>query len=88
MTPIEIDVLVFKEDDQFVAFCPELDISSCGDSIEHSKEMLVKAARLFIEESEKMGTLEDILAEAGYRKKMNGKWVRPEIVDTDVAVVS
>lgn len=63
MIPIDYSVIVFKEEDTYVAYCPELDISSCGNSIEHAKEMLKTAVRLFIEEAEKMNNLEDILEE-------------------------
>ena len=57
--------IVFKEVNAYIAYCPELDLSSCGSSIEQAKEMLRTAMRLFIEETEKMGTLEEILEGAG-----------------------
>ncbi len=57
--------IVFKEVNAYIAYCPELDLSSCGSSIEQAKEMLRTAMRLFIEEAEKMGTLEEILEGAG-----------------------
>ncbi|MBM4141278.1 MAG: type II toxin-antitoxin system HicB family antitoxin [Nitrospira sp.] len=63
MIQIDFDVIVFKENDTYVAYCPELDISSCGSNIEYAKEMLKTAVRLFLDEAEKMGTLEDYLAE-------------------------
>ena len=56
MIPIDFDIIVFKENETYVAYCPELDISSCGNNIEHAKEMLKTAVRLFLEEAEKMGT--------------------------------
>ena len=61
MVPIEFDIMVFKENDAYVAYCPELDVSSCGNSIEHAKQMLKTAVKLFMEEADKMGTLKDIL---------------------------
>ena len=63
MIQIEFDMIVFKEDTSYVAYCPELDISSCGNTVEHAKKMLKTAIKLFLEEAEKMGTLEDILEE-------------------------
>jgi len=47
MIPIEFDVIVFKENETYVAHCPELDVSSCGNSVEHAKEMLKTAIRLY-----------------------------------------
>ncbi len=87
MVPIEFDIIVFKENKTYVAYCPELDISSCGNSIEHAKEMLKTAVRLFIEEAEKMGTLEDILEEANYVKNASGKWMPPKLIATELASI-
>jgi len=85
MVKIEFDIFVFKEDENYVAYCLELDISSCGSTIEHSKEMLKTAIRLFLEEAEKMNTLEDILGEANYKKDAKGKWLPPKLVATEFA---
>ncbi len=83
MIPIDFDVIVFKEDNTYVAYCPEFDISSCGNNVEHAKEMLKTAVRLFIEEAEKLGTLEDILEEAKYIKDKSGRWLPPRLVATE-----
>jgi predicted RNase H-like HicB family nuclease len=87
MIPIEFDMIIFKENETFVAYCPELDISSCGNSVEHAKEMLKSAVRLFIEEAKKMGTLESILEESNYRKDASGKWIPPKLVATEVVSI-
>jgi len=88
MIPIEYDIIIFKEDETYVAYCPELDISSCGNSIEHSKEMLKTAVRLFLEEAEKMGTLEEILEESKYKKDVSGRWLPPKLVATESVSIS
>lgn len=80
MVPIEFDMIVLKEGKAFVAYSPELDLSSCGSTVEQARTNLKTAVRLFIEEAEKMGTLEDILGEAGYRKDRAGKWNPPSLV--------
>ena len=87
MIPIDYDVIVFKEDATYIAYCPELDVSSCGDSIERAKQMLKTAVRLFLEEAEKMGTLLDILEEANYVKDSSGKWIPPKLVATEMASI-
>ncbi len=84
MIPIEYDVLVFKEENTYVAYCPELDISSCGSDVQQAKEMLKTAVRLFVEEAEKMGTLEDILDESRYKKDPAGRWIPPKLVATEL----
>ncbi len=88
MILIDYDVIVFEENETYVAYCPELDVSSCGHSIGHSKEMLRTAVRLFIEEAEKMGTIEDILEESRYRKDVNGRWLPPKLVATELVRLS
>ncbi|MFZ3073227.1 MAG: type II toxin-antitoxin system HicB family antitoxin [Thermodesulfobacteriota bacterium] len=88
MIPIEYDVIIFKEDETYVAYCPELDISSCGNTVEHAKEMLNTAVRLFLEEAEKMGTLADILEESRYKKDASGRWMPPKLVATEHVSVS
>jgi predicted RNase H-like HicB family nuclease len=84
MVPIDYDIIIFKEEDSYVAYCPELDISSCGGDVQHAKEMLKTAVRLFLEEAEKMGTLEDILDESKYKRDLNGRWVPPKLVATEL----
>lgn len=84
MVAIDFDILVFKEDETCVAYCPELDVSSCGNTVEHAKEMLKTAVRLFVEEAEKMGTLEDILVESRYKRDASGRWLPSKLVATEV----
>jgi predicted RNase H-like HicB family nuclease len=83
MMQIEFDMIIFKENAIYVAYCPKLDISSCGNTVEQAKKMLKMATRLFLEEAEKMGTLEDILEEANYKKDTSGKWLPPKLVATE-----
>lgn len=83
MISIDYDIIVFKEDKYYVSYCPELDVSSCGDTVTHAKEMLKTAVRLFIEEAEKMGTLEDILTEARFTIDDKGRWVPPKLVSIE-----
>ena len=87
MVPIEFDIIVFKEEETFVAYCPELDVSSCGNNIEQARGNLKTAVRLFLEEAEKIGTLKDILRESGYKKDKAGKWQPPRIVATELTSV-
>jgi predicted RNase H-like HicB family nuclease len=41
--------IIEREDDGFVALCPELDIASQGDTIEEARANLVEALTLFFE---------------------------------------
>lgn len=44
-----LTALIEREDNQFVALCPELDIASQGPSIEEARTNLVEALTLFFE---------------------------------------
>jgi predicted RNase H-like HicB family nuclease len=57
---------LMQEGDMIVAYCPELDVSSCGYTVDEARCNLQTALRLFIEEAAKLGTLQQILSEAGY----------------------
>ena len=62
---IQFTTQIFKEGRTFVAHTPELDVSSCGGTKEKALSNLKEAVMLFLEEAEKMGTLNRILGEAG-----------------------
>ena len=64
---------IFKEDDLYVALCPELDVSSFGETIQEAKASLEEALLAFLEECENMNTLELVLEEAGF-KQQNNQW--------------
>ncbi len=59
---------LFEEDEQIVALCPELSVSSFGDTPEDALSSLQEAVSLFLDECRRMGTLEEVLEEAGYRR--------------------
>ncbi len=84
MKPIDYDVIVLRESADFVAYCPELDISSCGRDVEQARTHLRTAVRLFLEECEKLGTLDEVLLESGYQQTANGDWISPRIVATEI----
>lgn len=83
---LEVEGLVWQEGKVFVSYCPELDVSSCGDTVEEARTNLRVAIRLFLEEAGKMGTLDSILKESGFKKTANG-WQAPRLVATEVMTV-
>ena len=66
---IQFTTRIFKQGRTFVAHALELDVSSCGGTKDKASKNLKQAVRLFLEEAEKMGTLQQILEEAGYIKR-------------------
>lgn len=45
----QFTAIIEREDDGYVALCPELDIASQGDTIEHARGNLQEALELFLE---------------------------------------
>jgi predicted RNase H-like HicB family nuclease len=78
---IEFTSRIFKEGRMFVAHTPELDISSCATTKTKALENLREAVRLFLEEAERRGSLQQILKEAGFSQR-NRTMVGPKLVDS------
>ena len=61
---IKVSIEIFQEDDQYVGLCPELNVSSFGDTPEEAEASTQEAITLFLEECRKMGTLEKVMEES------------------------
>jgi hypothetical protein len=61
-----LPVVIFQEGDQFVSYCPALELSSYGDSEQDAKEAFDEAVDIFIEETMRKGTLEKFLLKKGW----------------------
>jgi predicted RNase H-like HicB family nuclease len=48
-TTRRLTAIIEREEDSYVALCPELDIASQGDTIEQARANLVEALTLFFE---------------------------------------
>ncbi|MDZ4861162.1 MAG: type II toxin-antitoxin system HicB family antitoxin [Candidatus Hydrogenedentes bacterium] len=44
-----LTVIIEREDDGYVALCPEYDIASQGGTVEEARQMLAEAMELFLE---------------------------------------
>ncbi len=63
---IQFTTQIFREGKMYVAYSPVLDVSSCATTKSKAQKNLLEAVRLFLEESEKKGSLDQILMEAGF----------------------
>ena len=79
---IDFTTQIFKEGRTFVAHTRELDVSSCGGTRQRALRNLKEAVQLFLEEAERMGTLDSILKEAGYLKRKS-KLQGPKFIATE-----
>lgn len=78
---------IFREGDVFVGVCPDLDVSSFGETIEIAKRSLREALEAFIEECEALGTLPDVLQESGFSEQ-EGAWLPRQPVSVELLPVS
>ncbi len=83
--PLKIEI--FKEGDVFVAVSPELNVSSFGDTIDEAGASLREAVDAFIEECQELGTLDEVLEEAGF-SRTDGRWEPRKPVFEDSLSVS
>lgn len=57
---IQVKCEIFQEDDLYVGICPELNVSSFGETIEEAKVSLQEALMAFLEECEEMSNFEAV----------------------------
>jgi len=48
-TTRRLTAIIEREDDWYVALCPELDVTSHGKTVEEARAMLTEAVELFLE---------------------------------------
>ena len=59
-----LTALLIREDEGFVAICPEVDVASQGDSVEEAKKNLREAVELFFEYASPQEVKERLSSEA------------------------
>ncbi len=65
---------------------PDLEVSSFGETLEEAKHSLHEALEAFIEECEAMGTLGEILKEAGFTQQ-DENWLPRQPVSAELVSV-
>ena len=75
-------VQIFLEGKTFVAYNPELDVSSCGTTLQEAKKHIRDAIKGFLKSAAHIGTLDQILQEAGYIYR-HKQWIDPNLVVMD-----
>lgn len=63
---MQVSLLVFKQGDYYVAYCPSLELSSYGISVEDAKEGFDDAMNIYLEHCKENGTLETDLIKHGW----------------------
>ena len=69
----------FREGDLYVGLAPEPDVSSFGETVDEAKRSLKEAVEAFLEECERLGTLAEVMEEAGFKKQGDGWFPRQPV---------
>jgi len=76
-------VIIEKEDDMYVSFCPDIDVASQGKTIEEAKTNLKEAIELFFDTastSEISSRLHDEVLYSENFKYLHRKMGKPQII--------
>ena len=87
MSPnIQVRIEIFKEGDLYVGICPDLDVSSFGETVAEARHSVEEALEAFFSECEAMGTLTEVLEEAGFLRQ-NGNWISRQPVSSELVAI-
>ena len=64
---LELSILVRKEGGQYASWCPELDVASCGDTIEEACDSLDDVIDLYLDSLLEERELLPVLEERGFK---------------------
>ena len=68
---IVVTHVIKKEDDQYVATCPEFDVSSFGETVEEANDNLKEAISLYLEGIEELKVRDQIFKEKSITTYIN-----------------
>ena len=66
---IKLTEELWREGNMYVSYCPELDVASCGETVDQARRNLQEVILINLEETKKMGTLDRFLEDAGLHKE-------------------
>ncbi len=79
---LQLPISVFKENKQFVAYTPVLDLSTSGNNYKQVKKRFNEVVVIFFEELVKKGTLDEVLESLGWQK-VKKQWVPPTLISQE-----
>ena len=63
---VQVDVVLIRDGEYYVALCPSLNVSSYGETQVEAKQAFDEALQIFISETDKKGNLEKELLKYGW----------------------
>lgn len=79
---LQLTVEIFREKDTYMAYVPEIDVSSGGRSPDEARKNIRDAVEGFLEAARAAGTLDEILEESGFAREAGG-WRGPDLVSIE-----
>lgn len=70
---LQLDVVIKKEGDYYIAYCPALEITGYGKTVEDAQNSFDIEVEIFFEETQKNGSLERYLLRNGWRLQQSPK---------------
>jgi len=84
---IDYTVQIWQEDAQYVAHAMPLDVMSAGRTPAEARQAVEEAVQLFLTTAIDIGTLDEVLEEAGYRFERND-WISPRWIAIEQHLVA
>jgi predicted RNase H-like HicB family nuclease len=83
-----INVLVGKQEDYYIAYCPALELSSYGKTEDQARKNFEVELEIFIEETGKRGSLEKVLLKLGWclTQSPSPTYVPPKLPNYSVSI--
>ena len=79
---IDYTVQIWQEGTQYVAHAMPLDVMSAGRTPMEARQAVEEAVQLFLTTAIEIGTLEEVLEEAGYKFERND-WISPRWISIE-----
>lgn len=78
--PVSVKIIfeVDSKDAPYVAYAPELEVSSCGLTEEKARKNLLETIQIIFEEAERKGKVNELLEEVGFRRRRK-TWFMPRV---------
>ena len=81
-----LNIIIKKEGDYYVAYCPALEVSSYGKTKKEAHKMFNEALEIFIEDTHSKGSFEKVLLQLGWKlqQKPVVKYTPPRMKETGI----
>ncbi len=83
---LRIPVTILKEGGRYVAYTPVFDISTSAPTFRKAKERFGELVELYLEELDRMGTLNRVLQDSGWRR-VKKEWRAPVQVSHEMETI-